>query len=130
MRIVFFCVLSIAQKAPAMDLPRREKNPAVATAAFCDPRPTETPAPAAAPHGVRGFADVPASPSTAIEPTGTGVRLSGKTVVNVKDGVASVLSGTVAGASGAAIESGDGFDDGRVATGAAIVGDGAGRASR
>jgi len=39
-------------KAPAIDLLMRVKKPAVATAAFCDPRPTATPVLAAVSQGV------------------------------------------------------------------------------
>jgi hypothetical protein len=40
------------QKTRVIDLLSLVKNPAVATAAFCEPFPTVTPASAAAPHGV------------------------------------------------------------------------------
>jgi hypothetical protein len=40
------------QNDPPIDLPRRLKKPAVATAAFCEPRPIDTPASAIAPQGV------------------------------------------------------------------------------
>ena len=36
-------------------MPNRLKKPAVATAAFCEARPTATPLSAAAPHGEAGF---------------------------------------------------------------------------
>ena len=45
----------LLQNDEASFLPKREKKPAVATAAFCDPRPMATPASAAALHGVGEF---------------------------------------------------------------------------
>ncbi len=47
--------LCVTQKDRAMDLLSLVKKPAVATAAFCDPRPMPTPASAAAPQGVGSF---------------------------------------------------------------------------
>jgi hypothetical protein len=49
-------MIGIYRNDPATDLLSLVKNPAVATPAFCDPRPMLSPASAAAPQGVAGFA--------------------------------------------------------------------------
>src|SRR5262249_10104134 len=56
------CLESPGANAPAIALLTRLKQPAVATAAFCDPRPTAKPLSAAALHGVGVFAFWFASP--------------------------------------------------------------------
>jgi hypothetical protein len=93
---------STDQKLLAIDFPSLLKNPAVATAAFCEPRPTLTPAPAAAPHGVSLFADggiVDGDSNPATMSGATGVLVPGRSTVAGVGG-ASTTAGT--GGSGSA----------------------------
>ena len=86
-----------------MDLPSRLKKPAVATAAFCDPRPTLTPASAATPHGVTFDGGWPVAltvsgvrPVTGACMPGSAVSSAGATeMLRVVSGGCSAVSGGV-----------------------------------
>jgi hypothetical protein len=78
------------QKDRAIDLPSLEKTPAVATAAFCDPRPTCTPASATALHGAFDAASAGSGNGKMPGCVGTGLGGPGSTL-----GVATLNSGEV-----------------------------------